>query len=58
MPSDVLVDAHDFNRDPAVLTRVRKAMADGMEALGPARQRSSVIDDPRHDRCRVGSKKQ
>jgi hypothetical protein len=37
VPSNVLVEAHYFNRDPAVLARVRKAMADCIEALGPAR---------------------
>jgi hypothetical protein len=37
VPSDVLVDAHYFNRNPAALASVRKAMADCIEALGPGR---------------------
>lgn len=33
VPGEVLVDAHYFNRDPAALARVRKAVADCIEAL-------------------------
>jgi len=37
VPSEVLVDAHYFNRNPAALASVRKAMADCIEAFGPGR---------------------
>jgi hypothetical protein len=37
VPSEVLVGAHCFNRDPAAMERIRTAMADCIEALGPAR---------------------
>ncbi|MCY2990139.1 MAG: hypothetical protein NTY19_20035 [Planctomycetota bacterium] len=35
VPSEVLVDAHYFSRDPAALARTRKALADCIEVLSP-----------------------